>query len=147
MQKTLIIYESKYGTTERTAKYLSMVLGPAKYCKTGEFSDLYKDFDFIVIGSPIYSGKLDPQIDEFVKKNIDWLKNKHVALFSVSLSPKDGNENLKNLANTIGNTVSQKPLGGVLKQDNLDEDDKEALKVFSEKVVSYTAVKKLILMK
>ena len=57
MQKTLIIYESKYGTTEKIAKYLSLVLGPAKYCKTTEFNGEYKDFNLIILGSPIYTGK------------------------------------------------------------------------------------------
>ncbi len=58
MQKTLIIYESKYGTTEKIAKYLSLVLGPAKYCKTTEFNGEYKDFNLIILGSPIYTGKM-----------------------------------------------------------------------------------------
>lgn len=79
MQRTLLIYESKYGTTKKIARYLSMILGPAKYCRTNEFGDLYKDFDFIVIGSPVYSGKLEPKIYEFVENNLDWLKKKSVA--------------------------------------------------------------------
>ena len=69
MQKTLIIFESKYGTTEKIAKYISMVLGPAKYCRTDELSNNDKDFDFIVIGSPIYSGKPHPKICQFIKDN------------------------------------------------------------------------------
>ncbi|HML04724.1 MAG TPA: flavodoxin domain-containing protein [Methanobacterium sp.] len=134
MQKTLLIYESKYGTTQKIAKHLSMVLGPAKYIKTNEFNDLYKDFDFIVIGSPVYSGKLDPMIYEFVKNNEDWLKEKPVALFSTSLSPKDGNKNLDELGKITGNIISKKALGGVLKFNTLNDEDKEALNAFSEKV-------------
>lgn len=134
MQKTLLIYESKYGTTEKITKYLSRVLGPAKYCRTAEFSDLYEDFDFIVIGSPIYSGKVDPQISEFVKNNLDWLKQKQVALFCSCISLKDGNENLNKLTKIIGNVVSQRALGGTLKLSILKEEDQKALKVFSKMV-------------
>lgn len=134
MQKTLLIYESKYGTTEKIVRYLSMVLGPGKYCRSSEFNDLYKDFDFIVIGSPVYSGKLEPKIYEFVENNLDWLKNKPVALFCTCLSYDDGNENLNDLAKTIGKIIDKKPLGGILKQNILNEEDKEALHLFSEKI-------------
>ena len=134
MQKTLLIYESKYGTTEKIARYLQMVLGPAKYCRTGEFKDLYKDFDFVVIGSPVYSGKLEPQICQFVENNLDWLKEKPVALFCTCLNPSDGNENLNDLAKTIGKVVDKNVLGGILKQSTLNEEDKKALRLFSEKI-------------
>ena len=134
MQKTLLIYESKYGTTEKIVKYLQMVLGPAKYCRTDEFKDLYKDFDFIVIGSPVYSGKLEPQIYQFVENNLDWLKEKPVALFCTCLNPSDGDENLNDLAKTIGKVVDKNVLGGVLKQSSLNEEDKKALQLFSGKI-------------
>ena len=134
MQKTLLIYESKYGTTEKIARYLQMVLGPAKYCRTDEFKDMYKDFDFVVIGSPVYSGKLEPKIYQFVENNLEWLKEKPVALFCTCLSPSDGDENLNDLAKTIGKVVDKNVLGGVLKQSKLNEEDKKVLQLFSEKI-------------
>ncbi len=134
MQKTVLIYESEYGTTEKIARYLSLVLGPAKYCRTDKFNDSYRDFDFVVIGSPIYSGKLEPKIYHFVEKNINWLKTKPVALFCTCLSPEDGNENLSELAETIGKIVDKKVLSGALKQDKLNKTDKKALKLFGEKI-------------
>jgi menaquinone-dependent protoporphyrinogen IX oxidase len=134
LQRTLLIYESKYGTTEKIIKNLSLVLGPANYIKTDEFTDLYQDFDFFIIGSPVYSGKFDPKIIKFVKDNQDWLKEKPVALLSSSLSSKDGAENLKELGEIIGNPVSQETLGGTLKLADLDDNDKVALDAFSQKV-------------
>ena len=73
MQRTLIIYESKYGTTEKIAKNLSLILGPANYCTPDGFRDEYKEFDFFVIGSPIYSGKFHPKITRLAEENQDWL--------------------------------------------------------------------------
>lgn len=134
MQRTLIIYESPYGTTKKVAEYLSRILGPSNYCRTSEFKDIYQDFDFFVIGSPVYSGKLDPKIYQFVKDNLPWLKDKPVALFSTSISHKDGNENLKELSNIISSTVSSKALGGTLKLDVLTEEDSKALNAFSQQV-------------
>ncbi len=133
MQKTLLIYESKYGTTEKIARYLQMVLGPAKCCRTDEFKDFHKDFDFVIIGSPVYSGKLEPKIYQFVENNIDWLKEKPVAIFCTCLNPSDGDENLNDLAKIIGEIVDKNVLGGVLKQITLNEEDKKALQLFSER--------------
>ena len=134
MQKTLIIYESKYGTTEKIAKYLSLVLGPAKYCKTSEFKDEFKDFDLILLGSPIYSGKIVPKIIDFIEKNINWLKTKKIALFCTCISTKDGNENLTKLEKILGKVITKRALGGILKHNKLDEEDSQALKEFSEKI-------------
>jgi menaquinone-dependent protoporphyrinogen IX oxidase/uncharacterized protein YhbP (UPF0306 family) len=134
MQKTLIIYESKYGTTEKIAKYLSLILGPAKYCKTSEFKDEFKDFDLIILGSPIYSGKIVAKIADFIEKNLNWLKTKKIALFCNGISTKDGNENLIKLEKILGNVITRRALGGILKHNKLDEEDSQALKEFSEKI-------------
>jgi menaquinone-dependent protoporphyrinogen IX oxidase/uncharacterized protein YhbP (UPF0306 family) len=134
MQKTLIIYETKYGSTEKVAKYLSLVLGPAHYCKTAEFEADYKDFDFIVLGSPIYSGKILQKVSDFMEDNQDWLKSKKVALFCTCISPEDGDEKLTEIEAILGNIISKRTLGGILKLENLDPDDVKALKIFSEMV-------------
>jgi flavodoxin/uncharacterized protein YhbP (UPF0306 family) len=136
MKKTLIIYESRYGTTEKLSKYLSLVLGPAAYCKTSEFSDIFRDFDFIIIGSPIYGGKFDPRVSKFVNENLNWLKNREVALFCTCLNIKDGRESLKEMENEIGKVLNLKPLGGVLKLDYLTDEDSKALEKFS-KVIEF----------
>jgi len=48
MQRTLLIYESKYGATEKIVKYLTPILGPANYCTTDQFNDSHRNFDFFV---------------------------------------------------------------------------------------------------
>lgn len=128
----MIIYESNYGVTEKIASYLSMILGPATYCKTSEFKEEYVDFDLFVIGSPVYSGQIVPQIYEFVEKNQKWLKTKNVSLFSTSISPADGQKNLNKLEKNLDNVISKKALGGILKTDKLSKMDSQALESFSE---------------
>jgi menaquinone-dependent protoporphyrinogen IX oxidase len=134
MQKTVILYESEYGTTEKTAKYLSLILGPATYCKTTEFKDEYKDFDFIIIGSPVYSGRFLPKITNFINKNLEWLKEKNIALFSTSLSIEDGKKNLKAIEKLLDNIVSIKALDGKLDLNKLNSKDSDALKRFSDQI-------------
>ncbi len=131
MQKVLIVYESEYGTTEKTAKYLSLILGPARYTRTSALPDYYKDFDFIVIGSPIYNGKIHPKITSFINENLDWIKKKKIALFTISLSLKDGNENLIGLEKCLDHVLVKKALGGKLKLNNLKNNDTQSLNEFS----------------
>lgn len=59
MIKTLVIYSSKYGSTRDVARIISLITGPAIYCTVDEFKQAYIDFDFIVIGTPIYKEKID----------------------------------------------------------------------------------------
>lgn len=136
VQKTLIIYESKYGITKKIAKYLALVLGPAKYCTTSEFKDDYKDFDFFIIGSPIYNGKFLPKITEFIEENKNWLKTKTVSLFSTSISLEEGNKKLVDLEKILGKVKTKKALGGKLIIKNLKNEDSKALKEFS-KIIGY----------
>ncbi|MGZ7095407.1 MAG: flavodoxin domain-containing protein [Methanobacterium sp.] len=133
MQKTLIIYESKYGTTEKIARHLSQVLGPARHSRTSQVQKS-EEYDFVVIGTPIYSGNPHHEICEFIEDNLDWLKSKPVAIFCTCLSPEDGEENLNRLEEIIGNIISKKYLGGILKQGKLSDEDKKALEIFSKKV-------------
>lgn len=134
MLKTVIIYESKYGTTRKVAQYLSLVLGPARYTTTTEFQPEYEDFDFIIMGTPIYSGKILPEISRFLEDNAEWLKGKKVALYSTSISPEEGYEKLVEIEKVLGKVTSKKALGGTLKLDGLDADDTQDLEIFSEMV-------------
>lgn len=134
MLKTLIIYESKYGTTRKVAKYLSLVLGPAHYCTTSQFQPEYEDFDLVIVGSPIYSGKILPPVSRFLEDQAEWLEGKLVALFSTSISPEDGYEKLVDMEKILGKDVPKKALGGTLKLDSLDSDDQRDLELFSEMV-------------
>jgi flavodoxin len=105
LQRTLIIYESKHGTTEKMVKYLSLIMGPAKVCKVEEFTDAYRNFDLYVIGSPIYETKLDAKILKFVENNIDWLKEKNIVLFCNCIIGSDGEFYLQPLKELFGEKV------------------------------------------
>lgn len=130
---TNIIYESKYGSTKEIAKNLAMILGPAKYCTTEEWKEEYKNCEYIVIGSPVYSEKIHPKIYDFVYRNSYWLKMKKVFLFCVNLMQKGGDRYLESLNNILGDcVVSSQVLGGKLILDNLDSEDYQKMKNFTK---------------
>lgn len=134
MQKTLVLYESRYGSTERAARMISMILGPAMYCRVDDFRDEYKGFDFFVLGSPVYGGKIDRKIMDFAKRNAAWLRDKKTSAFCICLDREDGEKALANFKDLIGpNIVCLKALGGRQNIEKLSEKDAQALKQFSEK--------------
>lgn len=87
MGKGIILYQSKYGATKKYAEWLSMATG-YKCIETSKARlKEIKEYDAIVLGGGVYaSGILG--ID-FLKKNIQDLSDKKIAVFAVGASPYD----------------------------------------------------------
>jgi menaquinone-dependent protoporphyrinogen IX oxidase/uncharacterized protein YhbP (UPF0306 family) len=135
MLKTLVIYSSKYGSTHNAAKIIALVTGPSNYCNVNEFKPEYKEFDFIVIGSPIYQEEMEPSLMEFLDKNREWLKEKPVSLFCLCLDKNRGLTKLTELQELLGvKALSLDALGGRLIIDELDEKDRRMIEEFISKV-------------
>ena len=83
--KGVIIYKGKYGSTEQYAQWLGINLHlpvmPADEFPTGKI----KDFDFFLIGSSVYIGKL--QISKWLKENETLLQDKKIFFFQVAATP------------------------------------------------------------
>jgi menaquinone-dependent protoporphyrinogen IX oxidase/uncharacterized protein YhbP (UPF0306 family) len=131
MIRTLVLYSSKYGSTSDAAKIIALINGPAVYCSVDEFKPEYREFDFYVLGSPVYEEKLDPSIIEFANKNRDWLKDKAVSLFCTCLDKNGGLDQLRSLEKLMDiQTLTMKAIGGRLIIDLLDEEDHDKIKEF-----------------
>lgn len=134
MQKTLVLFESRYGSTEEAAKILALILGPARACQVNEFKEHYMGFDLFVIGTPLYSGEIDPKIAQFMQMNISWLKDKNTALFCLCLDRRDADAALEKLRDLLGlKVISSKALDGKLGLEKLKDEDRQTLKVFYDK--------------
>lgn len=83
--KTLIVYSSKYGCTEKCADFLSKELKDKpdiinlKNCKDINLS-LYNK---VIIGGSIYMGKIQKEVSDFCSKNLEVLKEKQIGLFNL----------------------------------------------------------------
>lgn len=80
--KTLILYYSKYGTTEKCAKMLAdKIEGGADIVgyKQRKSADLDK-YGMIIIGAPVYMGMLK-KMKSFCEKNLQKLLTKKIGLF------------------------------------------------------------------
>lgn len=81
--KTLIIYYSKYGTTETCVKMLrEKVQGQvtAVNLLTEAAPDL-GGYDFVLIGTPIYVGQLPKKMNSFLNRQRETLMHKKIGLF------------------------------------------------------------------
>lgn len=87
MSKGIILYQSKYGATKKYASWLKEETGfDCIETKKANVNSLL-DYDVIILGGGIYaSGILGIG---FLKKNINVLKNKKIAVFAVGASPFD----------------------------------------------------------
>lgn len=80
--RTLIVYASKTGTTERCAGILGQNLKDVTIINlTATQNEDINKYDLIIIGSPIRMGMIDKRVKDFISKNSKLLKNKKVAYF------------------------------------------------------------------
>lgn len=82
--KTLIVYSSSYGFTERCARRIAANLGE----ETTDVMRIRKllmpdirGYDKVIIGSPVYMGQIDTWIKLFCENKLDQLLEKEVGIF------------------------------------------------------------------
>ena len=82
--KSIVVYESRYGSTERYAKWIGEELN----CKVSKIKDVSIDellnYDNIVFGGWLEAGKIKGLKD--ISKNYQKLKNKNLIIYYVGLS-------------------------------------------------------------
>ena len=89
MKKGIILYQSKYGATEKYARWLQEETGfDIMKTKGADISFLQK-YDTIILGGGVYASGIAGL--SFLKKNIAKLNDKKIAVFCVGASPYDKN--------------------------------------------------------
>lgn len=89
--KTLVVYDSLYGNTEKIAQAIGAALtGEVKVLRVGEVdpSEL-KALDLLIVGSPTHGGRPSPAMQEFLDKvQKPALEGTNVAAFDTRLSTR-----------------------------------------------------------
>jgi menaquinone-dependent protoporphyrinogen IX oxidase len=90
MKKVVVIYGSKYGTTEKYAKWISEELN----CDLFSYKNMKKDnllnYDVIIYGGGVYAGGVKGI--SILKNNFEKIKAKDIVIFTCGISdPKDIN--------------------------------------------------------
>lgn len=79
--KTLIVYDSRYGCTEKCAQMIGSKLGNAVVVNVNNAPEDIGFYDVIIIGGSIYMGKIQRSIKKFIERHIKVLLKKTVGLF------------------------------------------------------------------
>lgn len=143
--KTLIIYATKYGCTEKCANILAKELGNDVKLVNIKFESNVDvtDYDTVIIGGSVYIGKIQKEISEFCKNNINKLKEKNIGLFICAMQEEmietEINQNF--LPELLIKAKSIKHFGGEFLLDKMGLMDK----IIVKKVAKVTTNKSNIL--
>ncbi|SHI93522.1 menaquinone-dependent protoporphyrinogen oxidase [Clostridium cavendishii DSM 21758] len=121
--KTLIIYGTKHGTTEKCSKFLKdKITGEvvAINIKNEKIPEI-AHFDNIIIGSSIYMGQIQKEIKNFYIKNFNKLKEKRIGLFICAMNEKDIELQLNNAfgSELANRAIVKKCFGGAFSFKNM----------------------------
>ncbi len=147
--KTLVVYYSRTGNTKYVAEKIAENLG-AEICEvidkknrkgrfaflTGGYESLRKkltqievsknvdNYDFIIIGSPVWNNGITPAIRTFIHQNN--LSNKKIACF-VTLKGNDPGKALDSMKETILPNISSAELGIINDLKKPEEAEKQII--------------------
>ncbi len=79
--KTLILYKSKKGMTKKLAELVNQEVKNADLFNLNDFNGDLKLYEKIIIGTPVYIGKIDKQIKKFIDNNFSILKDTSTSIF------------------------------------------------------------------
>ncbi len=103
MNNTIMIFESKYGSTEKYAKWiaeeLSCPLMEVKSCKPADI----EGFNTIIYGGGLYAGGVSGI--KLLIKNCELLADKNVIIFTCGLADPDDPENVSHIRKALSNVL------------------------------------------
>ncbi len=130
----IVIYKGKYGATRQYADSLGSALHlPVVMAEDVQGNDL-KKFDFLILGSSVYIGKL--LIRDWMKENITAIQSKKIFIFIVCGTSPDNKQKLEpisreNIPEEIRNRSEVFFLHGRMNKKKLSLLDKILLKMGS----------------
>jgi len=83
--KTVILYQSKYGSTKKYTEWLAAELSCDVIETRQAKIDEIQKYDIVILGGGIYAGGIAGI--SFIKKNFEKLRDKKVIVFAVGASP------------------------------------------------------------
>lgn len=144
MAKCLVVFASKYGSTQEVAQAVADGLG-ADIANAADDPDV-RPYDAVVLGSPIYGGDYLESVKDFIHANKAYLAKRKIAAFITAaanwerapgLTGEDDEmlftqqeyaDGLAHLAG--GDVIGCRGFGGRLTPDKLDDADRGMLEWF-----------------
>ncbi|MCX7714375.1 MAG: flavodoxin domain-containing protein [Clostridia bacterium] len=97
MRDTVVIYKSKYGSTEKYARWIAEELDADLFKSTDISVKEAIGYKTVIYGGGLYAGGIAGI--SFISKNFAMLKDKKLAVFTVGLGETANNSDLKEIVN------------------------------------------------
>lgn len=134
--KWAVLFGTRYGTNRDAAVWISEGMGAiADVFDARENPDL-SSFDYLIIGSGIYGGKIAQPLESYLSKNASLIASKTKAVFVVcgGGGTERANQYLEQLATLCGaKNVLKKSFPGRMTKRLLSADDYKMLEDFSKR--------------
>lgn len=79
--KTLILFATKHGCTEKAARALAQHLQSADVVNIADHAPDLGNYDDVIVGSSIYVGQINKALSQWLSQNAAALKEKRLGLF------------------------------------------------------------------
>jgi len=89
MSKSLILYKSNKGMTKKLAYLLNDKITSSEVFDLDDFNGEIDVYDNIIIGSPIYIGKINKKVKKYINENLKKLMKKNVYCFFSGMNFKE----------------------------------------------------------
>jgi len=138
----IVVFASKYGSTAEYANLIAQKLGTEALRASQTTIEAVSGAGFIVLGSPIYSYSVLPEMEEFIERSRKLLADIPLAAFVVCgdtmWSPKageGGDRNLEKLTRFLtGKPFAEAVFGGRMRMEELDDEDRPRIRAFYERI-------------
>ena len=116
--KTLIVFATRHGTTAACARLLADRLG-ADVADLRAARPRLEPYDVVLVGGPIYAGRIHPRVRRFCERSRDALLARRVGLFICCLYT--GEQARLQLGDAFppwlsSHAFASRPLGGIVRQ-------------------------------
>ncbi len=111
MNKAVVIYESKYGSTKRYAHWIAGELSCPVYEKKKFKTQDFAKYDVIIYGGGLYAGGVSGI--KLITQNWNLLAGKKVFLFTCGLANPDDPYNISSIRTSLSKILSEEMLNQI----------------------------------
>jgi len=104
MNKTIVIYDSKYGHTKQYAEWIAKECSCAALPRKQASSATLSAYDTIIYGGGLYAGGVSGI--NLLTENYDLLTTKNVILFTCGLADPENKENVAHIREALSKVLS-----------------------------------------
>lgn len=108
MKQTVIIYESKYGFTERYAKWIAESLSCPIFERKSFCPKDFKNFNTIIYGGGLYANSVNGI--KLLTQNFQQIRSKNIILFTCGLTDPNDSSNIDHIHKSLTKVLSPEML-------------------------------------